>query len=74
MGRDRADENGLAIDDPGYIAVAGERRPVAGAKDLAETLAGSPEVTECVSKLGSAYTYGEALGAECAISESSWAS
>ncbi|XXX76335.1 DUF1592 domain-containing protein [Sorangium sp. So ce134] len=68
-GRYRPDEGGLPIDDSGYVAFAGERRPVAGAKDLAETLAGAPEVTECVSKLASAYTYGGALGAECAIGE-----
>lgn len=69
MGRYRADEGGLAIDDSGYIAVGNERRPVVGAKGLAETLASSPEVHACVSKLGSAYTYGGALGAECAIGE-----
>ncbi|WP_437991741.1 DUF1592 domain-containing protein [Sorangium sp. So ce145] len=69
MGRYRADEGGLPIDDSGYIAVADEKRPVAGAKGLAETLASAPEVTECVSKLGSTYTYGGALGAECAIEE-----
>ncbi|KYF66243.1 hypothetical protein BE11_22595 [Sorangium cellulosum] len=68
-GRYRADEGGLAIDDAGYIAVAGEERPVVGARGLAETLAATPEVTECVSKLGSTYTYGGALGAECAIGE-----
>ncbi|WP_434041728.1 MULTISPECIES: DUF1592 domain-containing protein [Sorangium] len=68
-GRYRADEGGLAIDDAGYIAVAGEERPVVGARGLAETLAATPEVTECVSKLGSAYTYGGVLGSECAIGE-----
>ncbi|WP_437284902.1 DUF1592 domain-containing protein [Sorangium sp. So ce406] len=68
-GRYRADEGGLAIDDSGYIAVAGEERPVVGARGLAETLAATPEVTECVSKLGSTYTYGGALGSECAIGE-----
>ncbi|WP_437807304.1 DUF1592 domain-containing protein [Sorangium sp. So ce1078] len=69
MGRYRADEGGLTIDDSGYIAVGAEERPVVGAKGLAETLASSPEVHECVSELASAYTYGGALGAECAIGE-----
>ncbi|WP_437316459.1 DUF1592 domain-containing protein [Sorangium sp. So ce385] len=68
-GRYRADEGHLPIDDSGYIVVKGEKRPVVGATGLAEALAGAPEVTECVSKLGAAYTYGGALGAECAISE-----
>ncbi|WP_437730682.1 DUF1592 domain-containing protein [Sorangium sp. So ce1335] len=69
MGLYRADEGGLAIDDSGYIAVAGEQRPVVGATNLAETLAATPEVTECVSDLGSTYAYGGALGSECAIGE-----
>ncbi|WP_437670063.1 DUF1592 domain-containing protein [Sorangium sp. So ce131] len=69
MGRYRADEGGLPIDDSGYIAVGNERRPVAGAKSLAETLASSPEVTTCVSSLAATYTYGGALGAQCAIDE-----
>lgn len=72
-GRYRVDEDGLAINDAGYIWVvtgAGvEQRPVQGVTGLAETLASSPEVTACISKLAATYTYGGAVGSQCAVHE-----
>jgi Protein of unknown function (DUF1588)/Protein of unknown function (DUF1592)/Protein of unknown function (DUF1595)/Protein of unknown function (DUF1587) len=66
-GRYRADENGLAIDDSGYISFARGKETVTGAKELVETLAGDPETTACVSGLAAVYAYGGASGGECSI-------
>jgi hypothetical protein len=67
-GRYRADEDGLTIDDSGYVMFdQGRTMPVKGLGELAETLASVPETTKCVSVLAATYAYGGAPGGECAI-------
>jgi hypothetical protein len=63
IGRYRADENGLAIDDTGTIAGAGEVPDVdavefQGMDGLAEFLAGSPETHECFALQWVRFAYG----------------
>jgi hypothetical protein len=71
-GRYRADESGLPIDATGQVLAYPETSVVFsfdGADDLAQQLAGRPEVSDCVSGLGAAYAFAGAGGRTCLAEE-----
>lgn len=69
IGRYRATENNLPIDAQGELVSAGvSSGPFTGAVELAERLAVSPEVRDCVEKQWFRYSLGRGEGAEDACS------
>ncbi|MET0388214.1 MAG: DUF1592 domain-containing protein [Polyangiales bacterium] len=66
-GRYRADEHGETIDASGVVRRANGSTlfEFAGQAQLAEGLAASPEVVDCVSGLAVAYAFGAAAGGKC---------
>lgn len=69
IGRYRASENGLPIDAQGELVAAGESGGTfTGAVELAQRLAVSPEVRDCVGKQWFRYSLGRGEGAEDACS------
>ena len=58
-GRFRADENGLTIDDTGYVrGLDSADLPFAGPAELASTLASRPEPYECAATYMASFAYG----------------
>jgi hypothetical protein len=71
LGRSRDEENGRAIDDASAFVLAGEEVSVQGAVELAEVMAQSEDVAECVARQWARYATGipENADAQCLIEE-----
>lgn len=74
LGRYRAVENGLSVDDSGELvatAEAGLDGPYAGATELAERLANSPRARECLATNWYRYSFGRQEQAEdsCSLAQ-----